>query len=160
MTTMQPPSTPASDPDALLIAALRAGDERVVGELVGRYQRSLLRLAMTYVASAAVAEEVVQDTWIAVLTGIDRFEGRSTLRTWIFRILTNQAKTRGVRERRSVPLSTLVADEASAEDAAVAPERFRPATDARWPGHWADRPGSWTSVAEQTVLEREARGIV
>src|SRR5256886_9068039 len=91
--------------DATAIRALRARDERVFEELMRMYNASLLRVAQIYVASRAVAEEVVQDTWIGVLNGIDRFEGRSSLKTWIFRILTNIAKTRGQREGRAGPVS-------------------------------------------------------
>ena len=94
------------------MAALRAGDERVFEQLVRMYQGTLLRVAQMYVSSRAVAEEVVQETWLAVLNGIDRFEGRSSLKTWIFRILANRAKTRGERERRTVPFSALGADDA------------------------------------------------
>src|SRR4051794_3420153 len=91
--------------DARLVKALRARDERVFEELMRMYNASLLRVALIYVPSRAVAEDVVQETWIGVLNGIDRFEARSSLKTWIFRILTNIAKTRGERERRSVPFS-------------------------------------------------------
>ncbi len=106
--------------------ALRTGDERIFVDLVQRYQRPLLRLAQTFVPNQAVAEEVVQDTWIAVIKGIDRFEGRSSLRTWVFRILTYQAKSRGERERRSIPLSAFLPAGAGADEPAVDPSRFRP----------------------------------
>jgi RNA polymerase sigma-70 factor (ECF subfamily) len=89
--------------DAVLVARLLQRDEAAFSDLVGLYQGRLLRLALTFVGSHAVAEEVVQDTWMAVLSGLDRFEGRSSLKTWIFTILCNQARTRAVRERRSVP---------------------------------------------------------
>src|SRR5262245_65538417 len=81
------------------------GDERAFEELVDRYSAAMLRLAQDFVRSRAVAEEVVQETWLAVLNGIDRFEGRSSLKTWLFRILVNKAKTRGMREARTVPRS-------------------------------------------------------
>src|SRR5213080_3744262 len=119
--------------DAAVIAALRARDERVFEELMRMYNASLLRVAQIYVASRAVAEEVVQETWIGVLNGIDRFEGRSSLKTWIFRILTNIAKTRGQREGRSLPFSALVAD----DEPAVDPERFLA------DGRWTSPPPSW-----------------
>jgi RNA polymerase sigma-70 factor (ECF subfamily) len=93
--------------DAGMIAVLRRRDENALGQLIEHYQGALLRTAMTYVASLAVAEEVVQETWISVLQSLDRFEGRCSLKTWIFRILTNRAKARGVREARSVPFSAL-----------------------------------------------------
>src|SRR3954470_13432079 len=113
--------------DAAVIAALRARDERVFAELMRMYNASLLRVALIYVATRAVAEDVVQETWIGVLKGIDRFEGRSSLKTWIFRILANIAKTRGERERRSIPFSSA----AGAEEPAVDPDRFLPAGDER-----------------------------
>jgi RNA polymerase sigma-70 factor (ECF subfamily) len=145
--------------DATIVAALRARDESTFLELIARYQRPLLRLATAYVPTQALAEEVVQDTWIAVIKGIDRFEGRSSLRTWIYRILTYQAKTRGERERRTVPLSALIADETGSEEPAVDPTRFRPAGDSRWPGHWSDPPTDWGN-AEERLLGRETRSIV
>src|SRR5437763_16155351 len=108
----------ASDRD--LVAALRRGDERVFAELVDAYSPSLLRVARMFVRDRAVAEEVVQETWIAVLRGIDRFEGRSSLKTWVYRILMNTAKTRGRRESRSVPFSAA----AGADEPSVDPDRF------------------------------------
>ena len=112
--------------DAAVIAALRAGDEGVFADLMRMYNASLLRVAQIYVASRSVAEDVVQDTWIAVFNGIDRFEGRSSLKTWILRILTNIAKTRGQREGRTVPFSTLERPE-TVPESAVDPSRFLPA---------------------------------
>src|SRR2546421_5770243 len=106
--------------DAAVIAALRARDEWAFEELMRMYNASLLRVAQIYVASRAVAEEVVQETWIGVFNGIDRFETRSSLKTWIFRILTNIAKTRGQREGRTVPFSALERPDAVPE-AAVDP---------------------------------------
>src|SRR5437879_11187640 len=122
--------------DAAVIAALRARDERVFAELMRMYNASLLRVALIYVATRAVAEDVVQETWIGVLNGIDRFEGRSSLKTWIFRILTNTAKTRGERERRSVPFSALDTEQGGFEPA-VERSRFTGA------GHWAVLPRAW-----------------
>lgn len=142
--------------DAALIAALRARDERAFEALMREYNASLLRVAQIYVASRAVAEEVVQETWIGVLNGIDRFEGRSSLKTWIFRILTNIAKTRGQREGRTVPFSALERPDAVPE-AAVDADRFRPADDERWPGHWASRPEPWP---EERLLAAETREVV
>ncbi|HEV7863645.1 MAG TPA: sigma-70 family RNA polymerase sigma factor, partial [Acidimicrobiia bacterium] len=103
--------TPDVADDDALVEALRRGDEQAFAELVDRYHSSLLRLAMSYVATKEAAEDVVQETWMGVLSGIDRFEGRSSLKTWIFRILVNRAKTKGVRERRTVPFSALEGDE-------------------------------------------------
>src|SRR6185295_10105904 len=99
----------------------------------------------------AVAEEVVQETWLAVLNGIDRFEGRSSLKTWLFRILVNQAKTRGAREARSVPFSALEGD---GDDLGVPEDRFRGPED-HWAGHWASPPRPLADYPEERVLSRE-----
>jgi RNA polymerase sigma-70 factor (ECF subfamily) len=135
-----------------LVEALREGDERAFEELVRMYQAALLRVAQIYVSSRAVAEEVVQETWLAVLNGIDRFEGRSSLKTWIFRILANQAKTRAERERRTIPFSALQA--ARVPEPALEPERFRDSEDPRWPGHWSVPPREWP---EDRLLASETR---
>jgi RNA polymerase sigma-70 factor (ECF subfamily) len=121
------PVTTSSDEG--LVDALRAGDEQAFAALVDRYHGPLLRLARNYVASAAVAEEVVQDTWLAVLDGLDRFRGASSVKTWIFRILVNRAMTRGVRERRTVPFSSLAPTEED-EGPTVSAERFT--ADGSW----------------------------
>jgi RNA polymerase sigma-70 factor (ECF subfamily) len=141
---------PHSDADADLVGALRRGDERAFVTLVGRYQAPLLRLAGTFVRDKAVAEEVVQETWLAVLRGIDRFEGRSSLKTWIFQILANRARTRAVRERRSAPFSAL-ATTGDSDDAVLDAERFLPEGH-RWAGHWAAAPTGWP---EERVLGDE-----
>jgi RNA polymerase sigma-70 factor, ECF subfamily len=137
-----------------LIDGLRAGDETVFAALVGRYGGAMLRVAQLYVRSRAIAEEVVQDAWIAVLNGSARFEGRSSLKTWIFRIVANRAKTRALKEGRSVPFSDLGPDEP-----AVDPERFRGPED-RHPGHWAAFPSSWADVPEQRLLAAETLALV
>jgi RNA polymerase sigma-70 factor (ECF subfamily) len=146
--------------DQSLIAALRVRDEQAFVTLVERYHAALQRLALAYVADSAVAAEVVQETWLGVLHGIDRFEGRSSLCTWICRILTNTAKTRGKQERRQVPFSTLAAAEAGRDDPSVPPERF--ATDGPWPGHWttAAEPRPWSASPEATLLADETRGCI
>ena len=130
------------------VEALRAGDEATFERLVREYSPAMLRVAQLYVGSRAAAEEVVQDTWIGVLNGIGRFEGRSSLKTWIFRILTNIAKTRGQREGRSVPFSAL----GSGDDQAVDPDRF--AQD----GQWASPPRSFRP--EERLLGRETLDVV
>jgi RNA polymerase sigma-70 factor, ECF subfamily len=117
-----------------LLVRLRSGDERAFVGLVERYHEPMLRLAVSFVPSRAVAEEVVQDTWLAVLRGLDTFEGRSTIRTWLFRILVNQARKTGMREHRTVPLAD--------PEPAVDPSRF----DAS--GSWADPPERWVEAAE------------
>ena len=142
--------------DARVVRALRARDEAAFTQLMRMYHASLLRVAQIYVASRAVAEEVVQETWLAVLNGIDRFEGRSSLKTWIFRILTNTAKTRAEREGRTIPFSALH-DPARVPEAAVDPDRFLDEEHPRWPGHWASRPRAWP---EERLLAAETRGVI
>lgn len=146
----------ATADDQRIIAGLRAGNEAVFVELVDRYNGSLVRVAMRYVPSRAVAEEVVQDTWIGVIEGIDRFEGRSTVKTWLYKILIYRARARGERERRTTPLSSLVADESGPS---VPTERFR-GSDALWAGHWATPPRRWDGDAEDRLLAGEARDVI
>jgi len=133
------------------LARLRAGDERAFEALVDRHYGTMLAVARTYVSSRSVAEEVVQEAWLGVLKGLDGFEGRSSLATWIMRIVVNIAKTRGVREARSVPYAALAPE---GEEAAVEPERFRGAGDA-FPGHWRAYPSNWNSVPEEVLHERD-----
>jgi RNA polymerase sigma-70 factor (ECF subfamily) len=139
---------PSSDDDGALVAALRRAEESAFVRLVGLHQSQLLRLARGFVRDRAVAEEVVQETWLAVLNGIDRFEGRSSLKTWIFQILINRARTRAVRERRSAPFSALAADDDSAVDA----DRFPGDRRAR---HWSAAPSDWRALPEERLLGRE-----
>jgi RNA polymerase sigma-70 factor (ECF subfamily) len=142
--------------DAALVRALQDGDEEAFRELVDSYNGYLLRLALGYVRSRAVAEEVVQETWIGVLRGIDRFQGRSSLRTWIARILANTAKTRAQREGRSIPFSSL--GDGGEGEPAVDPDRFQ-STGGEDPGHWAHPPAAWPTPEEGT-LSNEARGVI
>jgi RNA polymerase sigma-70 factor, ECF subfamily len=136
--------------ESALIARLRAGDEDAFAVLVSKYYGSLLRLAMSFVSERAAAEEVVQETWLGVIRGLSNFEGRSSLKTWIFRILANQAKTRGKREARSIPFSSMKDPQSeSGNEPAVDPSRF----DAR--GMWADPPQPWTNAAPEELLQRQ-----
>ena len=156
---MQHPAIPAGrrnrdDDDRALVAALRRGEEAAFVALVELYGGSLLRLSRTFVRDRAVAEEVVQETWLAVLDGIDRFEGRSSLKTWIFQILNNRAKTRAVREHRSAPFSALAADGPGDDEASVDADRFR-GDGHRWAGHWAAAPADWTALPEERLLSSE-----
>jgi len=144
---------PAAMSDEHIVAALRAGDERTFRELFERSYPMMKRVARGYVASDAVAEEIVQDTWMAIVTGIERFEGRSALGTWMFSILTNQAKTHGARERRALPFSSITP--ADVEAPAVDPDRFQ-RDDQAWPGHWATPPRPWQKP-ERRLLSLEAR---
>jgi RNA polymerase sigma-70 factor (ECF subfamily) len=140
-----------SPDDARLVEGLRAGDEAAFAALMREYGASMLRVAQMYVSSRAVAEEVVQEAWLGVLKGIGRFEGRSSLKTWLFRIVANTAKTRGVREARSVPFSSLGDD----QEAAVDPDRFLGPGE-RFPGHWAVPPEGQVLAAEaMEVIARE-----
>lgn len=147
-------------PEAELVAALRRRDEAAFVRLVERYQGALLRLALVYSSSRAVAEEIVQDAWLGVLQGIAKFEGRSSFKTWLFRILVNRARTRGQREGRTVPFSALWDAAAEPEESAVAPERFRGPRDPRAPYHWAVPPKSWGASPEEQLLTREALDLV
>ena len=153
------PVPPAVGEEHCLLEALRNGDEGSFIALVERYRSPLVRLAMVYVGDPAVAEEVVQETWIGVLRGIERFEGRAAFKTWLFRILTNQAKRRGAREGRSVPFSSLADLGARGDEPAVAPECFLPAggPDA---GHWAIHLRDWRRSPEDEVLSHEVQALV
>jgi len=139
------------------VARLRAGDESAFMALVERLQPSMLRVARMYVSTAAVAEEVVQETWLGVLRGLDRFQGRSSLRTWIFRILTNIAKTRGQREGRSLPFASLAGDDLDAP--AVDPDRFD-TREASSRGAWSTLPDDWTGIPEDRLLGRETLAVI
>lgn len=149
-----------SPEDLRLVEALRRRDENAFLEVVERYHNSLLRLAQLYVPSREVAEEVVQDTWLGVLKGIERFESRSSLKTWIFRILLNRAKTRGEREARSIPFSALWDPGKEPDEPAVSPERFLGPDHPTEPHHWSQPPQSWGQSAEELLLSRETRGHI
>ncbi|HEX2045414.1 MAG TPA: sigma-70 family RNA polymerase sigma factor [Gaiellaceae bacterium] len=146
--------------DERLRLALVAGDEQAFAALVDRYGAALLRFAGVYVRDRAVAEEVVQETWLAVLQGIGRFEGRSSLKTWIFRILANRAKTRAEREGRTVPFSALAEPGDEGDGPSVEPERFLDASHPQWPGHWASFPSSWSEIPENRLLSSETLGCI
>ena len=136
-----------TDPD--LVARLRAGDQAAFAAVLDAWSRGMIRAARAFVATDEGAEDVVQETWLAVIRGIDRFEGRSSLRTWVYRILINTAKTHGRRDRRTVPLT------GDDDGPTVDPGRFQ-GSDGRYPGHWRQAPAAWPS-AEATVLARETR---
>ncbi len=142
---------PSRGGDATLVEALRAGDEATFADLVERYHSSLVRLARLHVPGSA-AEDVAQETWVALLRGLDQFEGRSSLKTWLFRVLVNRARTRATRDARTVAFSSLVNAETETFDLAVSPERFRGAED-RWPGHWLVPPIG--ALPEQQLLADE-----
>jgi RNA polymerase sigma-70 factor (ECF subfamily) len=149
---------PIARGDEALVAALARGDADAFATLIDRHSPAMIRVAMAYVPSRAAAEEAVQETWIAVMRGIDGFEGRSSLKTWIFRILTNVAMRSGAKERRSVPFSAL----AEVEDTggpSVDPDRFLPADHELFPGHWAIMPARWPTP-EEGLLADEIRAVI
>lgn len=150
MAEPSPAQAPERADESELVEALRAGDERVFTELIERYHASMVRVARFYVRDEAVAEEVAQEAWEGVLRAIDRFEGRSSLKTWIFRILTNTAKTRARREGRSVPMSSL-GEPGEDEGPTIDPERFLES------GGWASSPDRWWDAPESRTLDQEAR---
>lgn len=137
--------------DAVLVAGLRAGDEAAFVWAFDRHDGMLRRLARTFVATQAAADEVVQETWLAVIEGIDRFEGRASVRTWITRILSNKARTRGVRDKRSVPFSA----SAPVDAPTFPPDRFLPPDHPQWPGHWAAPPAPWDELPAERMEARE-----
>jgi RNA polymerase sigma-70 factor (ECF subfamily) len=139
--------------EAQLVSRLIAGDEEAFRMLVERYHGALIGLALSFVSERSAAEEVVQDTWLGVIRGIREFEGRSSLKGWIFRILINRAKTRGVRDKRSVPFSSLGNPEYK-EESAVDPSRFKPS------GWWADPPERWDADSPEELLMRKESRVV
>jgi len=154
MTQAELPGRDASASEAALLDSLRAGDEAAFEGIVARHYATMLAVAMTYVKGRATAEEVVQETWLGVIQGLDRFEGRSSLKTWILSILVHKAKSRGVREARSVPFASL-----GPEEPAVAPERFRDRGES-YPGHWRAFPRDWSASAASAVQDRETLRVV
>src|SRR5579859_1074318 len=142
-----PPATPD---EQMLLAALRGGDEAAFETLVNAHYVAMLRVALLYVRNRAVAEEVIQETWLAVLQGLAHFEGRSSLKTWIFRILANRARTRAVREGRSVPFSALEQPDQEGGYPSVDPNRFQ-SSDEPYPDHWRASPGDWQTVPEDRL---------
>jgi RNA polymerase sigma-70 factor (ECF subfamily) len=146
-------ATKQREDDAALLAALRAGDERAFERLVDRHQAALVRVARQYVPTQEIAEDVAQEAWLGLLRGLDSFEGRSSLRTYLFRIVMNLARTRGVREARSAPFSSLLRD--GEDGPSVEPERFISSLE-RGAGHWASPIRPWSGSAEQIALSAEA----
>ena len=151
-----PHASSTASGEAQLVARLRAGDEKAFEGLVEEYYATMLSVARGYVRSRAIAEEVVQEAWVGVLKGLDRFEGRSSLKTWIMRILVNIAMTRGAREARSRPFSSFAVDDA---EPAVDADRFRDANDG-FPGHWRAYPRDWSILPDGALLGRETLGVV
>lgn len=145
--------------DSAIVERLLMGDESAFAEIVTGWSPVMLRVARGHVSTEASCEEIVQETWMAVVRGLDRFEGRSSLRTWVFRILTNLAKTRGVREARTVPMSSWAAADASGPT--VDPSRFL-GPDAQYPHHWTPigTPAPWQPSPEQAAVDGETRQLL
>lgn len=155
----RPMAQDGSPSDSDLVTRLRAGDEDAFRALIEEYHAPLRRAARTYVATDAAADEVVQDVWVGVLRGIDRFEQRSSLKTWIYRILMNIARTRGVRDKRSLPFSSLSGDDE--EGPAFDPDQFQTAGEPS-PGHWSRSafPTRWHDQPELRVVGHETLSVV
>src|SRR5256886_13276071 len=149
-----------TDDETEFIQALRAGDELAFVALIDRYQPGMLRLARVFVRDVSVAEEVVQEAWLAVLRGLERFEARSSLKRWISSILVNCAKTQATRERRSIPFSAVWDPGAEPFDPSVEPERFRPDDAPQWPGGWVSFSPSWSDGPDDWLLSQETQSEV
>jgi len=143
------PGVAVTNEERTLVARLRRGDEGAFDELVNKHHGALIRMAMGHVADREVAEDVVQDTWMAVIEGLDRFEGRSSLRTWIFGIMMHKAKDRGVREKRHTTFSAFESFDEDNEEA-VDPSRFHQSGE--WAGHWAFPPQPWDEQTPEKLL--------
>ena len=151
-----PDTVLASAADLALVERLRGGDETAFMMLVEQHQAAMLRIARMYVATPAAAEEAVQEAWLGILKGLDRFEGRSSLRTWMYRIVANVAKTRGQRDGRSIPFSSL---EGLDEGSGVDPEWFQAASE-RAPGGWRSFPEDWGAIPDERLAARETLAAI
>jgi RNA polymerase sigma-70 factor (ECF subfamily) len=152
--------TPPGAADTEVLNSLKAGNEEAFASLVGQYHRHLVYAAQKYVRDPGTAEDVAQDTWIGLLDSLGRFEGRCSLKTWLFRILFNKAQTRASRDGRMVPFSTLATDETSGAWSSVDPSYFKDPDDPVEPGHWISQPPAWKTNPEQIVQDKEALEIV
>jgi RNA polymerase sigma-70 factor, ECF subfamily len=146
--------------ETVLLNLLRQRDEMAFAQLIEQYHSSLVRLACIYVHDTTIAEEIAQETWLAVLQGMDRFEGRSSLKTWIFTILTNKAKTRSQRENRTLSYTDL--EESLQAAPTVDPKRFKDPSADKWANHWAAgaEPGSWAGIPEDVLLSHETIDLI
>jgi RNA polymerase sigma-70 factor (ECF subfamily) len=146
--------------EMVLLNLLRQRDEMAFAQLVEQYHSSLVRLARIYVQDMTTAEEIAQETWLAVLQGLDRFEGRSSLKTWIFSILTNKAKTRSQRENRM--LSSTIVEESLQSQPTVDPQRFKDPSAEMWANHWTTgaEPASWAGIPENVLLSQETMDMI
>jgi RNA polymerase sigma-70 factor, ECF subfamily len=149
----------AASDESELIESLRAGDEAAFVILVERYNASMIRVARIYVGDSAMAQEVAQEAWLGVLRGLDRFQARSSLKTWIFHIVLNCARARHSRERRSIPFSAAAEALTEGAEPAVDPSRFR-GPDDPYHGGWTSFPPGWGQAPEQRVLSGEVRQLI
>lgn len=159
MNAALPLTQSVTDDDARLIEAIKRHDEVAFVQIVERYQATLLRIALVYARDRAVAEDVVQDTWVGVLAGIAKFEGRSSFRTWLFRILVNRARSRAGREGRTVPFSALGDGGVESHAPAVPAHRFY-GSDSDWADHWSVPPNAWGSSPQEQLLARETQDLI
>jgi len=143
--------------EAELLAGLRRGDEQAFAALVARYHATMVSVARGIVREPALAEDVVQDTWLAVLRGVRAFEARASLKTWLFRILVNRARTAARREARTVAFSEAFGDRLEDDEVLLGPERFQ---HPRAPGHWTEPVKSWNGTPDERLLGAEARGVI
>jgi len=147
--------------DSVLVPALRRGEPEAFAWMLDRYDQSLRRVARTYVPTDSAADEVVQDTWLGVLRGIDRFEQRSSVKTWLYRILMNVARSKGTRERRSIPFSSAARPADDGPESTFDADRFRPdVAGEQHPGHWRSFPLDWEHEPEARLLSAETLGVV
>ena len=156
---MRGPLPGEREPEAALVAALRRRDESAFADLVRRLSPSLRRLARLYLRDAAAVDDVVQETWLGVLRGLEGFEGRASVRTWVYRILVNRARTRAGRDGRTVPFSQIGGDADAPAEPAVPTERFRGPDDPH-PGHWRTPPRSWGESPEDRLLAAETQQLI
>ncbi len=147
-----------TDTEQLLLRRLQSGDENAFDVLVGMHSPSMTRVAMAFLPRRAVAEEVVQETWLNVVRSLGAFEGRSSLRTWIFTILGNCARRRADQEQRFIPMAELAAQEAGGDDIGVSADRFF--DGGRWQGMWSTVVHRWDDVPEHHLLSSELRGAM
>ncbi len=156
-----PPSSSSmlSRQDWELVRRLQAGDESAFQQVLLLYHNSMVRIATIYVANRETAKEVVQETWLAVYSGLARFQGRSSLKTWIFSILLNRARTKHLRESRTIPFSAVSDPDIAPAEPAVDPDRFLP-DDHRWAHHWVSFPRNWNEIPEEQVLSQELVGYI
>ena len=158
MTIPEATASGALPADAAIVARLRAGDESMFAAIIDAWSSGMLRAARAFVADEHAAQDVVQEAWLGVVRGIGAFEGRSSLRTWVYRILVNRAKTRGVRDSRTVPASSLaLADEDLGP--IVDPVRFQ-GPDGEYPGHWRTFPAAWPSPEDDAVAAETRRQLI